>query len=103
MIILMLDWTCFEITSLMAGCLGVEEQAVNVIVLNILALTFQIPYGIQQSACAMIGNQIGAGDIIEAKKLYRALSTFSTMVNLLELLLFYLIRDNFVTVYTTQP
>jgi len=45
-VILMLDWTCFEASSLMAGYLGVEEQAVNVIVLNVLLITFQIPYGI---------------------------------------------------------
>lgn len=44
--ILMLDWTAFEASSIMAGYLGVEEQAVNCVVLNILTITFQIPYGI---------------------------------------------------------
>ena len=38
--ILMLDWTCFEASSLMAGYLGIAELAVNVIVLNILTITF---------------------------------------------------------------
>lgn len=46
MTIILLDWTCFEITSLMAGILGVNEQAVNIILLNLLTLSFQVGYGI---------------------------------------------------------
>ena len=47
MTIILLDWTCFEITSLMAGLLGVDEQAVNIILLNLLTLSFQVGYGLQ--------------------------------------------------------
>lgn len=53
--IIMLDWTCFEITAVMSGFLGVEQQAVNVLALNITTIVFQIPYGIQQAGCALIG------------------------------------------------
>ena len=38
--IIMLDWTCFEITAIMSGFLGVEEQAVNVVALNIITIVF---------------------------------------------------------------
>lgn len=100
--IIMLDWTCFEITAVMSGFLGVEAQAVNVIALNIITIVFQIPYGIQQAACALIGQRIGAGDVQEAKALERILSTFATLVNCLELIVFYLIRDRMVLVFTSQ-
>ena len=40
MTIIVLDWTCFEISSLLAGILGVKEQAVNIILLNLLTLSF---------------------------------------------------------------
>jgi Na+-driven multidrug efflux pump len=40
MIVLILDWTCFEISSIMAGLLGVNEQAVNIILLNLTTLAF---------------------------------------------------------------
>lgn len=67
MTIILLDWTCFEITSLMAGILGVNEQAVNIILLNLLTLSFQVAYGLQQATCALVGRQIGAGNVDKAK------------------------------------
>lgn len=38
----------------------------------------------------------------EAKALERILSTFATLVNCLELIVFYLIRDRMVLVFTSQ-
>ena len=38
--IIMLDWTCFEITAVMSGYMGVNQQAVNVIALNIITIVF---------------------------------------------------------------
>lgn len=101
-IILMLDWTCFEASSLMAGMLGVKEQAVNVIILNILTVTFQVPYGIQQAGCALVGEKIGAGEVHEAKQLQKLLTTFASFVNCLELIFFYFVRDSFILIFTTQ-
>jgi len=39
----------------MAGFLGVVPQATNIIIVNIAVLFFQIPYGIQSAATALIG------------------------------------------------
>ena len=47
MVVLILDWTCFEISSIMAGLIGVNEQAVNIILLNITTLAFQVSYVLQ--------------------------------------------------------
>jgi hypothetical protein len=33
--ILVLDWSCFEVSTLMAGYIGVNELAANVLLLNL--------------------------------------------------------------------
>lgn len=46
---------CFQGSTLMTGALGVVPQATNIIILNITIVCFQIPYGIQSAACALVG------------------------------------------------
>ena len=55
MAIIVLDWGCFEITTLMAGYIGVNEQATQILLLNILYVLSQFPYGLQQSSSYLIG------------------------------------------------
>ena len=38
--IIVLDWACFEITTLMAGYVGVKEQASQILMLNIMYVLF---------------------------------------------------------------
>ena len=40
MMILILDWSCFEVSSLMTGYIGVNELASNVLLLNFLVISF---------------------------------------------------------------
>jgi len=47
MMILILDWSCFEVSSLMAGYMGVNQLASNVLLLNFLVISFQFAYGVQ--------------------------------------------------------
>ena len=47
MMILILDWSCFEASSLMAGYMGVNQLASNVLLLNFLVISFQFAYGVQ--------------------------------------------------------
>jgi multidrug resistance protein, MATE family len=68
--VVVLDWACFEITTLMAGYVGVKEQAAQILLLNMVYVLFQIPYGLQLSSSYLIGKQIGAGDIPLAKRYY---------------------------------
>ena len=50
------EWWAFEILSILAGILGVVELASQTINFNMIALLFMIPLGIQEAACAIIGN-----------------------------------------------
>lgn len=80
MTIIVLDWTCFEISSLLAGILGVKEQAVNIILLNLLTLSFQVGYGLQQATLALVGRQIGAGNEAKAAYYHRACMLVSFVI-----------------------
>ena len=39
------EWWAFEIMVILAGILGVIEQAVNVILFNIVAVVYMVPLG----------------------------------------------------------
>ena len=69
MIAFFLEWTCFEILTLISGQLGVTEKATFVILYNIATFLWGIPCGVQAAITAMIGKEIGAGNIENAKKL----------------------------------
>ena len=50
------EWWAFEILNLLAGILGVREQAAMTISFNITIQTFMINMGIQEAAAALVGN-----------------------------------------------
>ena len=60
MLIMFIDFSNFQIMTLFAGYLGVEQQATHIILLNILTFCYQIPFGFQLASCALIGKEIGA-------------------------------------------
>jgi len=62
MVLMFLDWSTFEFMTLMSGLLSVVEQASQILLLNICSQLFQIPYGIQQATCQIIGCEIGRQD-----------------------------------------
>ena len=56
-----LEVWAFQIATLMAGRLGVNQLAGHQIVLNMASLTFMVPLGIAIGASTRVGNLIGAG------------------------------------------
>ena len=57
------EWWAFEILTLLAGILGVTEQATQVLTFSMCATMFQIPMGIAEASCTIIGNEIGANKV----------------------------------------
>lgn len=51
----MLEWWAYEVMTLMAGYLGVEQQAAQIVLMNIIATMFMCAMGFQTAACACIG------------------------------------------------
>jgi len=68
---LCLEWWAFEAMVLMSGYIGVDEQATQIILLNIIGLCFFLALGLQQAATSCIGHEIGVGNVAQAKKFYQ--------------------------------
>jgi MATE family multidrug resistance protein len=52
----------FSLAALLMGRIGQAELAAHTVALNIAALAFQIPFGINQAATIRVGYHFGAGD-----------------------------------------
>ena len=62
------EWWSFEVYIIMAGNLGVAQQASQVILFTYNWLCYCIPQGMQQVACSLIGNCIGANNLTLGKR-----------------------------------
>lgn len=62
------EWWAFELLAIFAGILGTHQLAAQIAVINIIGLVFMIPLGVQFSAAAQVGRQVGAGNVALAKK-----------------------------------
>uniref|UniRef100_A0A7S3NBC7 Uncharacterized protein n=1 Tax=Euplotes harpa TaxID=151035 RepID=A0A7S3NBC7_9SPIT len=68
MVMLLLEFWCFECITLMSGYLGSNEQGATLILLNFLSLIFTVAIGISYSASSLVGNSLGAKKPETAKK-----------------------------------
>jgi len=62
-LILSLEWGAFEFLILLAGYLGKDQIAAQVIIVNICYVFYIISYGISRTASTLIGNSIGSGNV----------------------------------------
>ena len=60
MIMLIAEAWAFQVMGIFSGLISVTDQAVNTVIVTLIALMFMIPVGIQSAAAALIGEQIGA-------------------------------------------
>lgn len=98
--IMMSAWGSYEILNILSGFLGVHNQACQVILCNIQILLFNIPFGIQISACGIIGRLIGASQLQQAQRSERVIFIFSFFLNILVFLLFSHYKESFVNIFT---
>lgn len=65
------EWWAYEVLIIFAGWISVRDQATYVILSNVAGQMFQIPKGLGDAACVLIGNSVGGGDAKLAKKYFR--------------------------------
>ncbi len=63
-----LEIWAFGAAMLMAGRLGATAAAAHITVLKLASITFMMPLGISVAACTRVGNFIGAGDRVAARR-----------------------------------
>ena len=83
----------FEITVVLAGILGIIEQAAFIIAFNIEAQLFMFPIGIQEATSALVGKEIGANNPKLAKKYCKVISTIASLIQVLIGILIYFWRQ----------
>mmetsp|Transcript_33746 Transcript_33746/g.38862 ORF Transcript_33746/g.38862 Transcript_33746/m.38862 type:complete len:213 (+) Transcript_33746:446-1084(+) len=60
MVMLILEFWCFEALMILAGYLGPNKQGASIILLNIAVFVFMIACGISLSTSSLVGNSLGA-------------------------------------------
>jgi Na+-driven multidrug efflux pump len=63
MLMMVMEWACFEILNLFSGQIGVTELAVQIVLANIGIIFSGMAYGMMEAVCALVGEQIGANNI----------------------------------------
>ena len=95
-----LEWWAFDILILITGVIGVEEQAANVIIMNIVFDASMIAYGMQEALTTLVGNCIGANQVKLSKKITLLIVMASSAVFLLISLLLFFTKSLIVSFYT---
>ena len=66
--------------TLSAGFISVEDQACQVILINLLVFSYMFGSGMQTTTTTLIGNQIGKGDASMAIKTFKELALVSFVI-----------------------
>ena len=94
------EWYAFEIVTVLAGTLGVNEIACQSVVFSIAAFTAQIAIGLQEATSALIGNCIGANNIPLAKRFFSMITKVTLAIIMALVLLLYFLRYQLAELFT---
>ena len=61
----------YQVLTIIAGTLGAVEQGSQALITTIGLILFMFPTGVQEAACAIIGNCVGSNNIPLAKRFFR--------------------------------
>eukprot|EP00698_Gefionella_okellyi_P002689 TRINITY_DN1252_c0_g1_i1.p2 TRINITY_DN1252_c0_g1~~TRINITY_DN1252_c0_g1_i1.p2 ORF type:complete len:253 (-),score=55.20 TRINITY_DN1252_c0_g1_i1:50-808(-) len=67
MLMLCLEWWCYEISALMAGLMSVNSLAAQTLIMNLFNLVYMIPLGLSVAASTRVGNLLGANNADAAR------------------------------------
>ena len=70
----------WELMTLSAGFISVEDQACQVILINLLVFSYMFGSGMQTTTTTLIGNQIGRGDASMAIQTFKELALVSFVI-----------------------
>jgi multidrug resistance protein, MATE family len=96
-----LAWWAYELMTLLAGYLTVEETAAQVVIMNLMFLSFSCSFGISVAASVMVGNNIGSGKIAQAKKYGKVYQLYGLMQSVLVCSLMIILSDLIASTFTS--
>ena len=100
-IILGSEWWAYELMTILAGLIGVEEQASWTIVSIICSVLFEFPLAVSEVTSSLVGNCIGAGNVDLAKRFFRITMLIGAIAVLSIITLICLARHYIVGICTT--
>jgi MATE family multidrug resistance protein len=98
-----LEIWAFQIATLWAGQLGRTPLGAHSVVLNMAALFFMIPFGLSIGAVTRVGNLIGAGDLVGARRASWVALALGAGVMTVSMLAFLLLRGVLPALYSADP
>lgn len=87
---------------LLSGFWTVDEQASQIILVTITSICYMCGLGLDQTSCAIVGFQIGAGDVPKAKKYYKLLFVVSLWIVILQAGSLYVFQEWVVATFTSN-
>lgn len=78
-LMLCFEWWCFEVLSLLAGMLSVNELAANVVLFNLISFLYQNALGMSFAISNLVGNNIGGRRPVTARR-YFVTSVFIILI-----------------------
>jgi len=96
------EGSAWSLAAMMAGWLGAPALAGHTIVLNLIALWFQVPLGIALAASVRVGNLIGASDLEGARRAGSVALGLGAAVMLISAATFVLLRWELPRLFTTD-
>lgn len=97
---LAMNWFTWELMVIISGYIGVNEQAATVIVMNLVGLLYAFGSGFDGAACALIGQQIGKGNLLKAKQYFQTLCITTITLLIQYTLFFFTMRHTILSVFT---
>ena len=102
-LIIMMDWFCFQAMALVSGFFGVQQQAVQILLFNFSNIAFQVPMGFKAGICSLIGQHVGAGNAPMARRYYQVLTQFCFLFDLTEFCILFSVRHYIIMIFTNKP
>ena len=94
------SWWAFDIFTLIASYLATEIVSAQTIMRSLGLLTFMIPVGFSKACAFYIGVYIGKGSEVKIKHFYNVAMLMSATVGVLQMLLLWALKDQFISMYT---
>jgi len=70
--------------------------------MHVVAMAYMVAIGLEQASCALVGQEIGKGDVPNAKLYYRAFEIITTIILICTSTLVYLFSDALISIFTTE-
>jgi MATE family multidrug resistance protein len=99
---MLLEFGAFAAIALLMGRLGTIQVAGHQVAINIASLTFMVPLGISAAAAVLVGNAVGRGDAVGARRSARTALICGAAFMTLTALVFLALPRLLANLYTTD-